>query len=664
MSVAARFARSQPKSIPSFFPSVQRRPGPRRGVSERGSENMLEDAAVVPVAERRLNAKPLVAGLAIPLALCLVAVAAVAPVVLSAQAQTREAAVPVFAVGAVLVFGLGLSDLVSAREPAFARAVVITGALWTLSALAVSSTPFLYSVGRICEWLADVGLVFLLISYPSGRLAKSIDRRIIGATVLMATLLWLPTVPLVHHFPAPAVWSTCDTECPTNAFALVHSTPALVQDFVIPIREALMVAVFFVVALILADRALGDPAMRRRIYWPVVSVAALRALEFGIYASVRHSAPSSAALDVVMWAYVLTLPAVALACVSARLHRRIAASTALDHVARRLRTSASPREVRRALADALADPSLQTLFSFPRASGRWVDDSGAPSPPPGARSRQHVTEVASGRWRIAIVHDPALSEDGPLVRTAASYALTALENDHLTGELSSSLNELAQSRASVAAADRARRKIERDLHDGAQQRLIALRVKLSLAAERLEDQDPAGADVIRALEGDVDATIDEVRAFAHGVYPALLAETGLSDALRAAARAAGLPTTVRAHELPRYPPEVEMAVYFSCSEALQNAAKHAHGATGVTISVWQEHELQFEVCDDGSGFDIQATREGIGLTNLHDRLATVGGSIRIESAPGEGTCVSGSIPLRPQVDRNGSSDWRETSALL
>jgi signal transduction histidine kinase len=352
---------------------------------------------------------------------------------------------------------------------------------------------------------------------------------------------------------------------------------------------------------------------------------------------------------------------VALACVAGRLYRPVAASNALDQVARRLRTSASPREVRRALADALADPSLQTLYSFPRSSGRWVDDLGAPSPPPTARSQQDVTEVASGDWRLAIVHDAALSEDGRLVRTAASYALTALENDQLTDELSSSLHELAQSRASVAAADRARRKIERDLHDGAQQRLIALKVKIALAAERLEDQDPAGAEVIRALEGDIDATIDEVRAFGHGVYPALLAETGLSDALRAAARTAGVPTTVSAGELRRYPPGVEMAVYFACSEALQNAAKHAHGATGVTISVWEGHDLHFEVCDDGAGFDVRATHEGIGLTNLHERIAAVGGSLRIQSAPGEGTSVRGAIPLRDPATRNGSSDSRETS---
>src|SRR5436309_11073467 len=169
---------------------------------------MLEDATAGTITEARPRAKPLVAGLAIPMAACIAAVAAVAPVVVNAPAQTRGTALPVFAVGVVLLFGLGLSDLVNARESAFARALVIAGVLWTLSALAVSSTPFLYTVGRISEWVVDAALVFLLISYPSGRLSNPNDRRLIGATLLILSLLWLATVPLVPHFQAPSVWST------------------------------------------------------------------------------------------------------------------------------------------------------------------------------------------------------------------------------------------------------------------------------------------------------------------------------------------------------------------------------------------------------------------------------------------------------------------------
>ena len=173
---------------------------------------------------------------------------------------------------------------------------------------------------------------------------------------------------------------------------------------------------------------------------------------------------------------------------------------------------------------------------------------------------------------------------------------------------------------------------------------MALRLKLGLAASRLARRDPAGAEVIRSLGEDVDATIDEVRSLARGIYPALLAHTGLRDALRLTSRDAALPTTVVAERLGRYSAEIETAVYFSCSEALQNAAKHARTATGVTISVWQDTELHFEVRDDGAGFDLQRPRRH-GLRNLSDRLAAVGGTMTIQSTPGQGTVVGGSIPL-------------------
>ncbi|MGA9856752.1 MAG: ATP-binding protein, partial [Solirubrobacteraceae bacterium] len=160
--------------------------------------------------------------------------------------------------------------------------------------------------------------------------------------------------------------------------------------------------------------------------------------------------------------------------------------------------------------------------------------------------------------------------------------------------------------------------------------------------------DPSAAQSLRALEDDVDATIDEVRSLARGIYPPLLARTGLRQALSAAARTAAVPTTVSADGLGRYPAEVETTVYFSCSEALQNAAKHAGADTHVMISVWQDRDLHFEVSDDGSGFDVDATPPGTGLQNLKDRLAAVGGTFTIRSVRGRGTVLGGSIPLPAQ----------------
>jgi signal transduction histidine kinase len=382
------------------------------------------------------------------------------------------------------------------------------------------------------------------------------------------------------------------------------------------------------------------------LYAPVAAFAVLQFAVFVVYFPLRAAAPDSGLVSVLGWTFVFALPATGLACGTGRLYRRIRTANVLEHVARSLNESRSAADVRLGLAGALQDPSLRILHSFPGDSQAWIDESGVPVLLAQAGADQHVTEVASGSWRIAVLHDGSLVEDRPLVLAAASYALTVLENHSLTGELRNSLRELAESRASRLTAEHdTRQKIERDLHDGAQQRLLALRLKLGLVANDLAERDPAGAQALSALERDVDAAIDDLRSLARGIYPYLLVGTGLRDALRATGRGAALPTEVHADRLGRYSPEIETTVYFSCSEALQNAAKHAVAATGVTISVWQDRDLHFEVRDDGEGFDVETTPYGTGLHNLTDRLAAVGGTMRIESAPGHGTVLSGSIPL-------------------
>jgi signal transduction histidine kinase len=600
-----------------------------------------------PAIARLTRGTPTVTAFTIALTASVLSTVAVASALLAWPAHNREIALPVFLFGAVVTFGLGLLDLVRVREPRFARTLIAAGLLWSVSALAALNDPALYSAGRVAEWLVDLAIVYVLLSYPSRRLPGRYDRALVAGGALILALLYLPTALLAQHFPSPAVWSNCVSDCPGNAFAVGHSTPALVQDLLVPMRELLTPALFIAAAVTLTRRAWASGPLLRRMYAPIAVIAVVRAVLLGVYFGVRRANAGAEILELLSWIYVLTLPVVVLACVAGRLYRRLFAAGALDRVARGVSTSGTPFQVRRALADALRDPWLRILHSFPGDSGEWVDESGAPVALAAVAAHQQVTEVASGSWRIAIVHDPGLAEDPALVRTAGSYALTALENERLTDELRSSLRDLAESRAlRVAAEHSERRKIERDLHDGAQQRLVTMRVKLGLAADQLEGHDPGGADVIRALGQDIDATIDEVRSFASGIYPALLGETGLREALRAVGRCAALPTTVHADRLGRYPAELEATVYFSCSEALQNAAKHARGATGVTIWVWRERDLHFRVRDDGAGFDLASTPYGTGLGNLHNRLAAVGGTMTIHSVPGEGTVVGGSIPLR------------------
>jgi signal transduction histidine kinase len=258
-----------------------------------------------------------------------------------------------------------------------------------------------------------------------------------------------------------------------------------------------------------------------------------------------------------------------------------------------------------------------------------------------------ITEVTNnGKPGIALVHDPALKEHLDFVDAAGFLALFALENERLTGTLHSSLRELQGSRARiVAAADRERRRIERDLHDGAQQRLVALRIKLELADELMDAEPTHAHELMRQAESEIEKALDEVRSLARGIYPPLLASQGLKEALQAASLRAPLPTTVECNGVPRYTPEVESAVYFCCLEALQNAVKHARGARSLKVSIETDGELRFEVRDDGEGFDTMSSSLGQGLMNIRDRLAAVGGGLTIASTPGNGTVVSGTVPV-------------------
>jgi signal transduction histidine kinase len=228
----------------------------------------------------------------------------------------------------------------------------------------------------------------------------------------------------------------------------------------------------------------------------------------------------------------------------------------------------------------------------------------------------------------------------------AQAAELAEWNRNLEARVADQVHELRASRARVvAAADDARRRIERDLHDGAQPRLVALAVKLRLACDLVSEEPDSAREMIEELASSLKGAIAELRNLAHGIYPPLLVEHGLAEALRAEAIRSALDIRLETAGLGRYSGEVEAAAYFCCLEALQNAAKHAPGSR-VTVAVRQEaDELLFEVADDGPGIGAEAAGRGHGFANMSDRVGAVGGRIWWDSAPGLGTRVSGSLPL-------------------
>jgi signal transduction histidine kinase len=306
--------------------------------------------------------------------------------------------------------------------------------------------------------------------------------------------------------------------------------------------------------------------------------------------------------------------------------------------------------------------NIETIAANARVSGRpWARTWLPELLPPGDESALRIAPVSVSGQLLGLIaiqrvgHEDRLAAEADATLEELARELgAALKRQRLDSALHESMaqlrrqaDDLQASRARiVAVADAERRRIERDLHDGAQQYLVAIAVKVGLAKE-LADGDPwRSKALLDDLGRDTQSALDELRNLAHGIYPQLLGSNGLCDALAAACRRAALPTELEAAEIGRYRPAVEAAVYFCCLEALQNAAKYAGSSATARVALWEEAGgLLFEVSDNGAGFDAEPSNAGAGLTNMSDRLGAVGGRLSIDSQPGKGTRVKGAIPL-------------------
>jgi len=301
----------------------------------------------------------------------------------------------------------------------------------------------------------------------------------------------------------------------------------------------------------------------------------------------------------------------------------------------------SSERVERGIARALDDPSLELAYWMSARRG-YVDSAGRPFELPPADSGRAVTELADeGRPVAAFVHDPTLLEEPALLEAVSAAARMSLENARLHAELQAQLLKVRESRTRiVTAADEERERIERDLHDGAQQRLVALALDLRMAERELGAGDGTKA-VLHAAVASLQDAVEELRELAHGVYPALLTQSGLRAALEDLAARTASPHVVVDAPAERFSPDVEATAYFVACEALANAVKHA-GARLVEITVAAEERcLLVTVLDDGEG---GADPEGAGMRGLVDRVEARGGRLWLESPGGGGTRVTAEIP--------------------
>jgi signal transduction histidine kinase len=260
---------------------------------------------------------------------------------------------------------------------------------------------------------------------------------------------------------------------------------------------------------------------------------------------------------------------------------------------------------------------------------------------------EHAGELLGGLSLVASRGGAIAPAEEELVQNLAGGLVLVLRNARLTDDLRVQVGQLAASRERILyAADEARRDLEQDLDMGPQQELVAVKVKLGVVKSRAEAAEATKtAEVLNQLERDVGTAIESVRDFARGVYPPLLEAEGLAAAISAEGDKSALPVALQAGKIGRYPRELETAVFFSTLEALQNAAKYGEARSATVILIDDGNRLSFEVRDDGRGFDPDAVRGGTGIPGMADRLDSAGGTLKIESAPGRGTSVRGSVPI-------------------
>ncbi len=593
---------------------------------------------------RSTQQRALIAAGAGGLVLCAVAFAVV---ITSDQPGNR----PLIALGRVVVIAVPIAVGVwlwsQDQYERFGRLLVLAGYVSFVAALAESSSSVLYSVGRIGYWVTETVIIFLILSFPSGRLKTIPERVLVGGLVVFTAVLFAPVALIAESFPPPAAAASCGMDCPANAFFVLSSEPDFVEGWIRPIRQHLATSVYVGTIVLLLLRMRAASYLMRKTLAPVTVVAIARCLCWLLLVIVmRDLGLFTAGRPVFTWIFILALPAIALAFLIGVLRRRLYAGAALQRLARRLRDDPNV-DMPVAIGEAIADPSLEVAYWTPGLRGPWVDENGRSVTLPGKDSARSPTEVRGQDGPVALlIHDRALDDQEEFLRAVGSIAAASLENRRLAAQVDASLEELHESRARIqAAADAERQRMERDLHDGAQQRLVALRVRVELAGELMgEDPDVAPrfcASSDRSWRRHSTRFARSREESTRRSWPI----RGIVEALRAAGRRHPVQTTVKADGVGRYPPELERAVYFACLEALQNSAKHAGTASAVSITLVDDGALRFAVRDDGIGFDVEDIRPGQGLTNMRDRLAAVGGELTIESAPGEGTCVRGVVPL-------------------
>jgi signal transduction histidine kinase len=525
------------------------------------------------------------------------------------------------------------------RRPLNRFGLLMTGVgiAWFLAGLTESNNSTVFTIGSYVEPLYLVIVIQMVLSFPTGRLETFAQRATIAAGYLDVLAVRLPFFLLggdiVGDVKGPR---------PDNVFAIVDA-PDLADVFDYTATFVAVVVLVATLVLLVRKRRAATPPQRRALapmLWTGLALVGLLGIAFIIDVLGLPGAIGDIAGLLALVSFAI-LP---FAFLAGLVRSRYSRAGAVGELIERLNNPEADRSLGLALADALGDRSLKLVYWRPSA-GHYVTYDGRPVELPEAGSGRAVTEVEREGIRVgAIIHDASLADEPGLVRAVAASAALALENERLEAELRARLDELQSSRSRLVEVSMfERRRLERDLHDGAQQRLVALSLQLGLAKRRLEEGEQAAAGaMLDAARDELARALEELRELARGIHPAVLTDRGLEPALEALAERAPLPVSLDQMPAERLPAPVEAAAYFVVAEALTNVVKYAEASTAAVRIRRNGSYAVVEVRDDGVGGADPTI--GTGLRGLADRLAALDGRLEVHSPPGEGTTVRAEVP--------------------
>jgi signal transduction histidine kinase len=510
------------------------------------------------------------------------------------------------------------------RRPANATGLlmVAAGFSWFATELSVSNDDLLYTIGIFMDGFFAAVVGHLLVAFPSGRLETTAERVVTGAAYFTVTVLQLPSLLFEHP------------DTPRNLLIVESNQP--LSDRLDAMQYVAAVFVVTAAVVLIVRRWRRGGRAQRRALGPVLLTGGASFASFMVAKGLDAAGVPHSGLDWLTQALVATVP---FGFLAGLLRTRLAQGEAVSQLIARVGQAPGEKELRAALADALGDPSVALAYWLP-GSERYVDGGGRPVTVAGPG---WTTVELHGRRIAAIAHDPALAEEPQLVRAAGAAAALALENQRLSAELRARIEDLRASRARlVEASDTERRRLERDLHDGAQSRLVAVSLMLQLARRRLEPGS-AAAPLLEESSAELQASLDELRELARGIHPAVLTDRGLPAALAALGDRAPVPVEVDVRAPGPLPPAIETAVYFVVAEALTNVAKYARARHAAVKVEHRDCAIVIEVADDGAGGADPAG--GSGLRGLEDRVGALDGRVELDSPPGGGTRLRAEIPV-------------------